>query len=71
MGDKIHFVHLVRSRGGAAKPRNRSLARALYRFFVGAHLQAGSDGCGWVEHKNGLYCYSFERVWSGKALVAV
>ena len=26
MGDKIHFVHLVRSRGVAAKPRNRALA---------------------------------------------
>ena len=25
-GDKIHFVHLVRSRGVAAKPRNGALA---------------------------------------------
>ena len=30
----------MRSRGVAAKPRNRSLARALYRFSAGAHLQA-------------------------------
>ena len=41
-GDKIHsrsLVHLVRSRGAAAKPRNRALW-ALYRFSAGAHLQA-------------------------------
>ena len=46
-GDKIHsrwVVHLVRSRGAAAKLRNRALW-ALYRFSAGAHLQASLHGC--------------------------
>ena len=43
-GDKIGCAHLVRSRGGATKPRNRALTRALYRFSVGAHLQARLHG---------------------------
>ena len=52
-GDKIGCAHLVRSRGGATKPRNRALARALYRFFAGAHLQACLHG---RQQKNDCDC---------------
>ncbi len=33
-GDKIHFVHLVRSRGAAAKPRNRALTGRYIVFLL-------------------------------------
>ncbi len=52
-GDKIGCAHLVRSRGGATKPRNRALTRALYRFSVGAHLQARLHG---RQQKNDCDC---------------